>query len=78
MLLLFMEGGRLRNSDMRLKEVYFWTSTIVEWKHLLKQDKYKDVIIGSLKTLTDRKCISVYAFVIMPNHIHVLPWQVSS
>ena len=63
-----------RNSYMELGEVYFWTSTIVMWKHLLKQDKYKTVIIESLKELTKRKLIVVYGFVIMPNHVHII-WE---
>ena len=33
-----------RNSRMSLGEVYFWTSTIKDWKHLLDQDKYKSGI----------------------------------
>ncbi|TAF77112.1 MAG: transposase [Bacteroidetes bacterium] len=59
---------------MELGEVYFWTSTIVMWKHLLKQDKYKTIIIESLKELTNRKLIAVYGFVIMPNHVHII-WE---
>ncbi|MBY0424974.1 MAG: transposase [Cytophagales bacterium] len=59
---------------MLLNEVYFWTSTIVAWKHLLKQDKYKEIILSSLKNLTARKLIAVYGFTIMPNHIHVI-WE---
>ena len=69
-----MLEGRARNSDMELNEVYFWTSTIVDWKQLLKQDKYKEIIIGSLKTLVERECIRVYGFVLMPNHIHLI-WE---
>jgi hypothetical protein len=43
---------------MELNEVYFWTSTIVIWKHLLKPDKYKEVILQSLKNLVQRKLVS--------------------
>ena len=69
-----MEEGRKRNSDMSLNEVYFWTSTIVEWKHLLKPDKYKEILTGSLRTLKERQCINIYGFVLMPNHIHII-WE---
>ena len=34
----------------------------------------KQVIVDSLKTLSDKKLITVYAFVIMPTHIHLI-WQ---
>ena len=50
------------------------TATIYEWKHLLKPDKYKRIIINSLKFLVDDGRIKVYAFCIISNHIHVI-WQ---
>ena len=28
-------------------ELYFTTATILDWKELLKQDKYKDIVIDS-------------------------------
>ncbi len=52
----------------------FFTATILEWKPLLSQDKYKMVIIDSLRYLTINKKITLYAFVIMSNHIHLI-WQ---
>lgn len=64
----------VRNSRMELNKVYFWTSTIKDWKHLLKQDKYKQIIINALTELTNRELITVYAFVVMPNHIHII-WE---
>jgi REP element-mobilizing transposase RayT len=53
----------------------YFTATILEWKHLLKPDKYKDVIIDSLKFLVKEKRVQVNTFVIMSNHIHLI-WQV--
>ncbi len=53
----------------------FFTATILEWKHLLKDDVFKDIIIKSLQFLKKEKSIVVYAFVIMPNHIHLI-WQI--
>lgn len=52
----------------------FYTATILEWKPLLKQDKYKDVVIESLRFLVNEKRVKLYAFVIMSNHIHLI-WQ---
>ena len=63
-----------RNSRLQLNEVYFWNDTIKDWKHLLKQDKYKEVIIDILKELVTKNKIIVYGFVIMPNHLHLL-WE---
>jgi hypothetical protein len=50
----------------------FFTATILEWKHLLKPDKYKDIITESLSFRVKEKQIFVYGFVIMPNHIHII------
>jgi putative transposase len=52
----------------------FFTATILEWKRLLKPDKYKDIIISSLEFLVRNKRVQVNAFVIMDNHIHLI-WQ---
>jgi putative transposase len=63
-----------RKSRMRIGDVYFWTDTIKDWKHLLKPDKYKRVIISELQWLKRNNKIAVYGFVIMPNHLHLL-WE---
>ena len=52
----------------------FFTATNLEWKKLLQPDKYKDIIIDSFRFLIDDKRIKLYAFVIMPNHLHLI-WQ---
>ncbi len=67
----------IRNSKMFLNEVYFWTDTIKDWKLLLKEDKVKQVVIESWRTLVERKKIVIYGFVIMPNHLHVI-WEMLS
>jgi len=53
---------------------HFFTATILEWKRLLKPDKYKDIIISSFEFLVKNKRVQVNAFVIMDNHIHLI-WQ---
>ena len=52
----------------------FYTATIQNWKHLLKDDSFKEIIIDSLQYLTNKKIVSLDAFVIMSNHIHLI-WQ---
>lgn len=64
----------IRKSTMKLNEVYFWTDTIKDWKHLLRPEKYKMLIIEILKSLVDKGRIRVYSYVIMPNHLHML-WE---
>ncbi len=62
---------------MYLHRVYFWTSTIINWQMLLTPDKYKQFIVDSLKHLVKTQKITVYAFVIMPNHIHLV-WRLEA
>ncbi len=59
---------------MELESLYFFTATITNWRQLLKPDKYKLIILQSLSNLVNRGKIKVYAFVIMPNHIHLI-WE---
>src|SRR6478735_668519 len=53
----------------------FFTATILEWKPLLAEDRYKEIIIESRRFLVQHKRVIVYGFVIMPNHIHLI-WQI--
>ena len=66
-----------RKSSIKIGEIFFWTATINKWNHLLKDDKYKKIITGSLRNLSERELIDVFAFVIMPNHFHLF-WRVNS
>src|SRR5688572_9057844 len=52
----------------------FITVTCLEWKHVLKEDRFKDIIIESLTFLSNSKRVIVYGFVIMSNHFHLI-WQ---
>lgn len=52
----------------------FLTVTCLEWKHVLKEDRFKDIITESLTYLAESKRVYVYAFVIMSNHFHLI-WQ---
>ena len=63
-----------RKSHTSLGKIYFWTATIHKWYTLLEDDKMKNIIIDYLKILSDEKKITMYGFVIMPNHLHYL-WQ---
>ena len=52
----------------------YFTATNLEWKKLLQPDKYKDIIIDSLRFLVNDQRIKLYAFVVMINHVHLI-WQ---
>ena len=47
----------------------FFTATILDWEKLLAPDKYKDIIIDSLRFLVHANRIKLNAFVVMDNHI---------
>ena len=53
---------------------HFFTATILNWKHLLGKDEYKDIITNCLKFLVDDKRIELNAFAVMSNHVHII-WQ---
>ena len=55
----------------------YFTATNLEWKKLLRPDKYKDIIIDSLRFLVNDHRIKLYGFVIMINHVHLI-WQMQA
>ena len=55
----------------------FYTATIHEWKYLLKDDNFKEIIIESLQWMVQNKKVKISAFVIMSNHIHLI-WQATT
>ena len=57
---------------MELNIVYFYTATILNWDHLLSDNKFKNIIIESLNYLVKNGKMKVYSFVIMPNHLHII------
>ena len=54
----------------------FFTATILHWLPLLRDNKFKEIIVDSLNFLSERNRVKVYGFVIMPNHIHLI-WKVN-
>ena len=52
----------------------FITVTCLEWTPLLEEDRFKDIIVNSLSFLSENKRVTVYSFVIMRNHFHLI-WQ---
>jgi len=55
-----------------VNNIYFSTATILNWHPLLKDNAFKDILIGSLQALTKQNLLTVFAFVIMPNHLHII------
>ena len=63
-----------RKSYLEIGKIYFWTATINKWQNLLLEPEFKEIIINSLNHLSNLNKIDVFAFVIMPNHIHLI-WR---
>ena len=61
-----------RKSQTIIGNIYFWTATIYNWNCLLASDDFKDLIVNYLKKMSDEGLITIFGFVIMPNHIHMI------
>jgi len=46
-----------------------------DWLHLLERDEGKDIVIKALHYQVKTGHVKIAAFVIMPNHIHVI-WRI--
>lgn len=57
---------------MDFNNSFFYTHTISNFAHLLADDDLKLIIIKSLQYLVKQQLVEVNAFVIMPNHIHLI------
>ncbi|HVD96732.1 MAG TPA: transposase [Cytophagaceae bacterium] len=53
----------------------FFTASCTENQNLLEQDSSKDLLLDDLRCMVASGCIKVYAFVLMPDHVHYL-WHV--
>ena len=41
----------------------------------MQPDKYKQVIVDSVRFLVENELLKVHGFIIMPNHIHII-WKI--
>ncbi len=57
--------------------VEFFTATNLNWLPILANEFHKKILIEALQHRVIAKEIIVYAFVIMPNHFHII-WQVQN
>ena len=65
---------QIRKSYNTTNKIYFFTATIHKWLPLLAQENNQQLIIDYLKKLSNDGFLTVYAFVLMPNHVHII-WQ---
>lgn len=55
-----------------INHLYFVTASISGWKHLLAEAKYSEIVLNSLVWLQNEKRILLFAFVLMPSHLHLI------
>jgi hypothetical protein len=63
-------------NDLREEHPDLITITGLEWKPVLEDDLFKDIVLDSLRFLANenRVNVNVFAFVIMNNHLHMI-WK---
>jgi REP element-mobilizing transposase RayT len=52
--------------------LYFITASIIEWKHLFITPKYINIPLNSFAWMQKQSRILLFAFVIMPSHLHAI------
>jgi putative transposase len=53
---------------------HFVTITNLNWQPVLREDYHKQILIEALQRRVQLKEVTIYGYVIMPNHFHAL-WQ---
>lgn len=64
--------SRTRYKIIETGSAHFLTCTIVDWLPVLAVLKPKEIIIDSLRFLQDEDALSIFAYVIMENHLHLI------
>jgi REP element-mobilizing transposase RayT len=52
--------------------LYFITASVIDWKHLFIAPEYANIPLNSLAWLQQHKRILLFAFIIMPSHLHAI------
>lgn len=54
----------------------FFTATNLNWLPVLQNDFHKQILVEAIKHRVDNETLTVYGFVIMPNHFHII-WRIN-
>ena len=54
------------------RELYFMTDTVIDWIDIFTRPTYKHIIIESLQYCQEQKGLTIYAWVLMSNHLHTI------
>ncbi len=58
--------------DFNPEHLYFITTRAVQRAHLFQRDVMKQIIIDSFDFMHTHRWLELYAFVVMPKHIHIM------
>lgn len=67
-----MSGDRYLIKDQNA--IYFLTFTVIDWVDVFTRKEYKLILVDSMNYCIKEKGLTVFGWVIMSNHIHVI-WQ---
>lgn len=62
----------MNTANRVLDELYFITTTVVDWVDIFTRPKYKHIILESLAYCQQQKGLKIYAWVLMSNHLHLI------
>lgn len=54
------------------QKLYFITFAVVAWVDVFTRREYKDIFLDSVRHCQQLKGLELYAFCVMPNHIHLI------
>lgn len=54
------------------RELYFITSTVIDWMDVFTRPLYKHIMVDSLEYCQTNKGLDIYAWVLMTNHLHLI------
>lgn len=54
------------------KELYFTTTTVIDWLDIFTRPIYKHVVVESLAYCQEQKGLEIYSWVLMTNHLHMI------
>ncbi|MBK9540810.1 MAG: transposase [Bacteroidetes bacterium] len=58
--------------NIREDKTYFMTMTVVDWIDLFTRPNHKMLLVDSLKYCQQNKGLNIYAWVLMPSHLHII------
>ena len=62
----------MASKNTTTKNLYFVTTTVVDWVDVFSRPKYKHIVLESLQYCQKNKGLEIYAWVLMTNHLHFI------